>query len=34
MKPDTGDSVASLACSEGQTEQVNGAGSNGHIPSK
>ncbi len=34
MRPDTGDSVASLACSEGQTELVNGAGSNGHIPSK
>ena len=34
MKPDTGDSVASLACSEGQTELVNGSGSNGHIPSK
>ena len=34
MKPDTGDSVAALACSEGQTELVNGAGSNGHIPSK
>ena len=34
MKPDTGDSVAALACSEGQIEQVNGSGSNGHIPSK
>ncbi len=34
MKPDEGDSVAALACSDGQTENVNGSGANSRTASK
>ena len=34
MKPDSGDSVAALACSEGQSDQPSGAGSNGRVSGK